>query len=67
MIGNEVSRISPVNTNSITPTTGNNQSSGNLIPAILIIGGIRVVGAIILNHTQQKIDERKRQFARHHF
>ena len=57
MIGNEVSRISPIITNNYSPEYSTNQTTNNLIPAIVTIGCILLVGAIVLQHKQQRINK----------
>ena len=57
MIGNEVSRISPITTNNYTPEYSTNQTTNNLIPAIVAIGCVLLVGVIVLQYKQQRINE----------
>ena len=57
MIGNEVSRISPIITNNYTPEYSANQTTNNLIPAIVAIGCVLLVGVIVLQYKQQRINE----------
>lgn len=59
MIGNEISRISPLHSTDIATTNGSNLTNGNLIPTILVIGSIIIIGSIILQHTQQRINKSK--------
>ena len=57
MIGNEVSRISPITTNNYTPEYRTNQTTNNLVPAIVAIGCVLLVGVIVLQYKQQRINE----------
>ena len=57
MIGNEVSRISPITTNNYTPEYSTNQTTNNLTPAIVAIGCVLLVGVIVVQYKQQRINE----------
>lgn len=65
MIGNEVSRISPITTNDYTPEYSTNQTTNNLIPAIVAIGCVLLVGAIVLQYNQQRINETQDELNKH--
>ena len=65
MIGNEVSRISPITTNNYTPEYSTNQTTNNLIPAIVAIGCVLLVGVIVLQYKQQRINETKDELNKH--
>ena len=59
MIGNEVCRISPLIKNNHTPVNSTNQTTNNFIPTIVAIGCILLVGAIVLQYKQQRINKTK--------
>ena len=65
MIGNEVSRISPITTNNYTPEYSTNQTTNNLIPAIVAIGCVLLVGVIVLQYKQQQINENQNKLNKH--
>jgi uncharacterized membrane protein len=65
MIGNEVSRISPIITNNYTPEYSTNQTTNNLIPAIVAFGCVLLVGVIVLQYKQQRIDETQDELNKH--
>ena len=65
MIVHEVSRISPITTNNYTPEYSTNQTTNNLIPAIVAIGCVLLVGVIVLQYKQQRINETQDELNKH--
>ena len=65
MIVHEVSRISPITTNKYTPEYSTNQTTNNLIPAIVAIGCVLLVGVIVLQYKQQRINETQDELNKH--
>jgi len=59
MIGNEVCRISPIIKNIHTPVYSTNQTTNNLIPAIVAIGCVLLVRVLVLQYKQQRINKTK--------
>ncbi len=65
MIVQEVSRISPITTNNYTPEYSTNQTTNNLIPAIVAIGCVLLVGVLVLQYKQQQINENQNKLNKH--
>jgi hypothetical protein len=57
MVGNEISRISPISSPLTSSSNGTNSNGHNMLPLIAIMASALVLGSIVLIHTHRKIEK----------